>query len=445
MEFPANEVEKSRRSIGFGGSDGYYSQRYDKKFTGTGAMAAALIDKIQCDAGQMPTLWQVRGHWQGPMLDAAVSTIFQPQTDILSLGKALPNVAPGGISVTQGLTNGELQTASLICGVFVHVAGSPQCWTVPGAAFTKPTAAQASPVIPDTWTSQDTGNNGPLGLVTGQSLVRASMDYGNWALKGLWDMCRAFNFVWSYGDKTTLLDWPLRFMAWMPPNAQNGSSGEGPVRTITSIQGMNNYYTVTGNATSIFLPRNARRTGSVTSGGAQVSTFSPDDASREVVPTVGGISLREGLMHNTEKFMLPRPVLFPRGVALGMYLNQKDETAFNNMQANFSITNGLGLVANPNATVPPVYTPYANINPGFGAGQNGGVAPTFLEQTKDTPPVNNPLQVRSDEAIFKWGDLYIGIGAIGYELTQAQYDAVVASQGDISQALASAGCPCHIV
>ena len=408
-------------------------------------MAAAMIDKIQCDAGQMPTLWQVRAHWQGPLLDANVSQIFQPQTDILSLGKSIPGVAPGGISVTQGLTNGELQTPSLICGVFVHVASSPLEFTVPGASWTKPASAANAPVVPDTWTSEDNGTNGPLGLAAGATFTRASMDYGRWAAAGLWAMCRAYNFVWSYGDKTTLLDWPLRFMAWHPPNAQNGSSGNGPVATAPAISAMNTYYTNTGNSSTIFLPRNARRTGSVTISGTAYSTFSPDDSSRLVVPTTGGISLRESIFRNTEQFLLPRPVLFPRGVALGMYLNQKDETAFNEMQGAFSITNGLGLGPSPNASVPPTYTPYSNVNAGYGAGGNSGVTPTFAELTQDSPPVPNYLQVRSDEAIFKWGDLFIGIGCIGYELTQQQYDAVVKNQGDVSQALANAQCPCMIL
>jgi hypothetical protein len=435
-EFGPNTVESSRKQIGHG-----------KAFTGMGSadVAAALIDKIQCDAGQMPTLWQVRSHWQGPMSDTAVKEVFQPQTDILALGRNVPGAA--ATSVTQGLTNSELQTASLICGVFVHISANPFIFSIPGVSVPNAAFPSANGIVaPDTWTQQDiVGTPSALGPAAAQAALmrRASMDLGRWAQEGAWAMCKAFNFIWSYGDKTTLLDWPLRYMAWMPPQAESGSAGTGAVDVTQYAAAMNAYYAQQG-ASQSFLIRNARRTGSVTVGAAPVSTFSPDDSFRMAQPFIGGLSLREGLDRNTEYFMLPRPVLFPRGVALGMYLNQKDAVAFSEMQAQFSITNGAGLNTPPVTSIPPVDTDGA---PGETAGFPTGAAasPTFLELTKDAVPVTNALQVRTDSAIYKWGDLYIGIGAIGYELTQAQYDYINQNSGDISGALAAAGCPCHIL
>lgn len=444
-EFGPSIIETERKSIGAGKP---WAGNVPTGSGAAGEMVAALVERIQCGAGDLPTLWQVRGHWQGPLLDSAISTLFQPQTDILSLGKNLPGVAPGGVSTTQGLNNGELQTPSLICGVFVHVAPGPYCYTVPGAGWTKPTTPKNSPVVPDTWTSLDvTGTPNALGLTGGapspDTFVRGSMDYNNWSQDGLWDMCRAFNFVWSYGDKTTLLDWPLRHIAWMPPNAQNGTSGGGPVKTLPDISAMNTYYANAGGSSLIFLPRNARRTGSVvTAAGPVVSTFAPDDTYREVVPTVGGVGLREGVHKNTEVFMLPRPVLYPRGVSLGMYLNEKDGTAFSQMQQQFSITNGLGLPPTSNGAVPPAYTPYSNISAGYGAGASGGTLPTFIEQSKDVSLTQTPLQIRGDEVVFKWGDLYIAIGAVGFELTETQYQFIVQQKGAIADGMAAANCPC---
>ena len=445
-DFPPNEVEKSRRQLGAG-----------KDFTGMAAadIAAVIAEAAQCDAGQLPTLWQVRDHFQGPLLDANINTIFQPQTDILALGKAAPGAA--NVAVTQGLINGELQTPSLICGVFVHVSTSPWTATVPGNSITKPTATYNNDYVsPDVFTLGDvtslsastTTLDTALGVAQGASagsagFRRATMDIGRWAQEGLWAMCRAFNFTWSYGDKTTLLDWPLRFMAWMEDTVQEGSAGAGPVSIAPYVAAMNTYYANTGASTDIFLPRNARRTGSVTVSGKNYSTFAPDDSFRTVVPTVGGISLYDALSPNSKVFTLPRPVLYPRGVSLGMFLNMKDQVAFNEMTAAFSITQGLGLQATPVATVPPAFTPFGLIPAGFPS--TAAVSPNFIEQTKDLSPVNANLAVRTDEVIYKWGDLYIGIGAIGYELTENQYQMVARNQQSVTDVLNGLGCPCQIL
>ena len=156
-DFPPNEVEKSRRQLGAG-----------KDFTGMAAadIAAVIAEAAQCDAGQLPTLWQVRDHFQGPLLDANINAIFQPQTDILALGKAAPGAA--NVAVTQGLINGELQTPSLICGVFVHVSTSPWTATVPGNSITKPTATYNNDYVsPDVFT---------LGDVTSLSASTTALD-----------------------------------------------------------------------------------------------------------------------------------------------------------------------------------------------------------------------------------------------------------------------------
>jgi hypothetical protein len=447
MDFPPNLIEQSRRQLGAG-----------KDFTGLGAegMAAVIAEAAQCDAGQLPTLWQVRDHFQGPLLDANINVIFQPQTDILALGKAAPGAA--NVAVTQGLINGQLQTPSLICGVFVHVSTSPWTATIPGNSITKPVATYNNDYVsPDTFTLGDVtavgstaGNNTALGVAQGATpgatgFRRATMDIGRWAQEGLWAFCRAFNFTWSYGDKTTLLDWPLRFMAWMEDTVQEGSSGAGPISIAPYVAAMNTYYTNSGASTDIFLPRNARRTGSVTgTAGNVVSTFSPDDSFRTVVPTVGGISLYDALSPNSKVFTLPRPVLYPRGVSLGMFLNLKDQVAFGEMQAAFSITQGLGLASTPVATVPPAFTPFGLIPAGFPAtAPTAGL--TFLEQTKDLSPVQNALSVRTDEVLYKWGDLYIGIGAVGYELTENQYRAIAQNLQSVTDVLNGLGCPCQIL
>ena len=228
-------------------------------------------------------------------------------------------------------------------------------------------------------------------------------------------------------------------MAWMEDTVQEGSAGAGPVSIAPYVAAMNTYYANTGASTDIFLPRNARRTGSVTVSGKNYSTFAPDDSFRTVVPTVGGISLYDALSPNSKVFTLPRPVLYPRGVSLGMFLNMKDQVAFNEMTAAFSITQGLGLQATPVATVPPAFTPFGLIPAGFPS--TAAVSPNFIEQTKDLSPVNANLAVRTDEVIYKWGDLYIGIGAIGDELTENQYQMVARNQQSVTDVLNGSAAP----
>jgi hypothetical protein len=426
------DLGKARRTLGMGACPSSCS--------GDDGMAARMLEAFNCNISDMPVILQSRSMFTGPVPDTVLNTLFAANIDMLGFGKSVPGAAEVSLN---GITNGQASTHFLICGVFAHFTPPPFNFTVPGAAWTAPTSTGGQPVIPDEWTSQDTGtSNGALGLTGSQTLTKAYLDYGNWVQEGFYEWARAYNWLWTNGEQTTLLNWPLRHIAKVVPAPQSDTSVTGAISPDRYIAQANAYYRaggagVTGNApatSAIFLRRNARRMGSATTTGTTItSLFSPDSTTDLVTPTIGGSGVQE-LGCNTEYFRLPSPVVFPRSVSLNMTFQVVSTTAQKRVQNAFSMTDGIG------GTPPGVILQDVDVTAANFTGT--GTASTFSELTADTSAVN-PLKTPIGTAVFKIGDWWVSVGLVGYELNDTQYDMIRANKGDLSTAFANAGAKLH--
>ncbi len=435
------DLDKSRRTLGHGAN-----------YACCGDIATKMLSDFQQNISDMPVCVQSRTMFTGPVPDPAIDQLFAPQMNLIEFGKNVPGATETSLT---GLSNGQASTHLMICGVFAHLTPPPFNFTVPGNAFSAsgpalPTASRmatsGSPVSPDEFTSEDTGAAGNLGLLSGESLTQAYLDYGNWVQEGFYELARAYNWMWTNGEQTVLLNWPLRHIAKVIPSPQSDTSAQGAIATARYVRQANDYYRNGGNspnggltpAQAIFLTQNARRTGSGLMGpgpGPVVgSMFEPDSSANFVEPTYGGPGVQE-LGCNTEYFRLPMPVIFPRSVSLNMFFQAVSGTAQSRVKHAFSMTDGLG------GTPPGVIQQDSSIVAGDFSGT--GTTPVFSSYTADTPPTPNAVKVPAGMACFKIGDWWMTVGLVGYELNDPQWDMIKAARGDLTSVFANAGQKIH--
>ena len=273
------------------------------------------------------------------------------------------------------------------------------------------TVAGAANVCNDLSTGQNS-----LGLAAQTDTFEpALLDWGRWLDYAFWHMALAYNWTWVYGQHENLMNVALRYIGYMP------QSGEGvgcmPTETAQYVQRANAYYRSSSQANSLqFVPQNARRTGSITSGTGQISKFSPDRSFDRVDAIFGGTMLKGLVCGNEKIYRLPAPYIVRPGVSLGMSLNASDTSELNLMQKELSISNGLGLNG-VGGNVPPSITSDANLTSPTSAGTPGT---TFGEQTSDSPPVLTSCRTITTRRLYKAGLGFVTIGFTGYELTEAQ-------------------------
>jgi len=384
--------------------------------SGTG-LAKAYMDGLDCDISRIPVIHSVRSGFSA-LPDTTVSTSFGATINPFGFN---PSALPSGFTGVQSTlaSSGQAQTFVMAVGVFVHLEPEGWQWSVPGNAWgpggvVPPAATSALPLSPDAFMANldninqsDTGT--ALGITAGDTFDPAILDWGGWIDRAFRHMALGYNWVWNYGRFTTLMNVPLRHIAYMPDLAEG--VGTMPVETAQYVARVNALYRTLG-ASAIFLPQNARRTGSVTTAaGSHVSKFSPDRSYDRVEAILGGARLR-GLTKNNEKvFRLPNPYVFRPGVDFGMQFAVSDSSEQTIMQQEMSITQGL------KGAVPPSILPDANVNSGTSTSRSTAFA---VEQTSDSPPVQIQAMFVYQRRIYKGGLGYMTVGLVGYELKETQ-------------------------
>ena len=289
------------------------------------------------------------------------------------------------------------------------------------------------PVVPDAWTAADaTVTTGTLGLVAGQTLTKAYLDVGGWAMDGFYDFARAYELLWKIGDNI-ILEYPLVKIASIVPAAQRSTSGRDRRPFAQYVADCNAFYRgVTGPATTaIFLPRNATRDGSFAVTGATPATqsvFSPYGYFEEDV-TYGGPGVNM-LCENEAVFELCTAQLFPRGVKLGIKFELIDTAALARASRELSIDNNI-----VGGAIPGVILPDANITAAALVGS--GANPVFPELTSASPNTQTPLTTPVGTAVFKIGDFYWIMGLMGHRVSQSFYQKCLASNEAVCAAVAA--------
>ena len=388
--------------------------------TGFGSILDAMQESSNVPVWNMDVIEQVRWTMSGPQVDESITANFGAEIDIFGSGKS-----PTGIDFveTTMAQTGQTQTNFVACYVGFHMEPEPLCFTARGNAYTHPVTGVAKPPSPDVFTANDVAN-GPLGAAVAagtQVILPAVMRWGWWANYACWHLARAYNYRWKIGQHVNIMDEQLRHTAYMPPNAQEGSASSSEVDLVTFTRNLNDRYDSLGSALD-FAPVDFLRIGSVGTGGANLGIFSPTRDFEILGATYGGMDLRSMLKGNSEFRKLCVPYVIPRGVPIGISLQECDTVQGNTMRQFLSITQNLG------GAIPPALTPDQNWNAGF---TSTGTS-VMLERTLDG--LNVAQQVDSQRVIFEGGDLKLTLPIRGFEVSQDWYNQLN-SNADIRQAV----------
>jgi hypothetical protein len=412
--------------------------------TRAGLVGLGLIDLVSdsmdCAPFAMDTIHQTRWTLEGPITDLAIEKNFSAEIDLFANSKSVEGVSYVESTMPQ---NGELNTHMLACAIGFHLEPEPYSFTVQGNAVTKPIVATAKPPSPDVYTVADVFNgaigSGFAGANPEQIIRPAVLEWGMWANYVAWHMVRAYNLRWAIGTKNNILDEVLRHTAYMPPSAQDGSSGNSQIDVLAAVRRTNDYY---GNrlATAMdFLKVDFLRLGALTIGGANIGDFRPSRAYELAGVTYGGGDLRHMLKGNSEFRKLKRPYIIGAGIPIGLRLDQVDDVQGDIMRDYLSATQG----RQGNGVVPPAILDAANFT-GPNVGANGiGTTPVMAEQSIDCPPTtctNFFQQVFAERILFKMGDLKLSLLVQGRELDGDLYQFLLNNPGARDQLCTDCEC-----
>jgi hypothetical protein len=422
-----------------GGVDALTAEKIERYF-GAGAacdephmIAMHIVDGLDCGVEDLQSVAENRAFFEGPLTAASVANLFTPQIEMFSIGTAQGAVDSAQINVEAS----QLDCSVLITHVYFHLVPPKESMLVEGGSWSGTGVLTTSPqtvipVVADTWTAADaTVTTGTLGLITGQTLGKAYLDVGGWAMDGYYDFCESYEWLWKIGNNI-ILEVPLTDIATVVPSPQPSTSGRDRRPFAQYVADVNAYYRANG-STALFLPRNATRDGSYPVTGATPalqSLFSPYGYFEEDV-TYGGPGVQK-LGCNPEMYELPVAQLFPRSNKLGMRFNLIDENAQNRAIRQWSIDN-----AATGGAVPGVIYPDTSIigTTAVGSGAN----PVFPELSSASPGVENPLQTTlSGTVLFKIGDFYLIAGLVGHRVSQTFYAKAVANLSAVCDAVSTA-------
>jgi hypothetical protein len=443
-DYKYNPIQVNRdeptRKLGMGSFNRNESKQ-DAKNRLVGFIQAAQ----KCPSYNLPVIDNVTIHYDGPLTDTAVNQSFGNVINPLGANPETP--PPGAFQVdTTFAEPGKFQTFNLICGIQWRLDFEPLCFTVLGNSWTPANiqAAAAMPVSPsdfnvnavhpDTVTGA-AGANSPLGLVTNESMVQAALQWGWWADLAGYYMARGFNLQWQWGNRQLILNDQLRYTAFTPSNAQDGSASDSNVDVPFFVRRTNNYYQTQLSSLSLFLAADRSRIGNMTLGGnTGLSVFRPDRSNEFVGATYGGTALKQYLRGNSEFRRLSYPFLIKPGVPIGLKAVQSNTDDSNAMRQYLSWTNGFGGVGPAN------FTPSTAVLTGASIAGTPGI--TGAEPSLDTPVAPQSQQLNSNRVEYKGGGWKLTVAFKGFELTPDQA-ALLDQNPDIQSAIQSeCGCAC---
>jgi hypothetical protein len=418
-----------RRSLGFG------APRLRKGMGVNDPDVKRFIGRVAQDLRNpsyyIPVIESVTIHYGGPLTPQQVDSNFGSQFSPFFFNKQV--VPPGVLSIQSSFVDpGKCQVDTLICGISFTVEPDPVVFTAKGNVFTKPTVGTRKRVSPDFYTANDlvtVGGFNALGMVPGEQVAPAYLDWAGWTEQAFYYMVRAYALQWQMGSNHLLLNQDLRYVAYMPSNAQEGSASSSEQDVEFYARRANDYYENNLGSLFEFSPIDRTRVGSFTAAGQNVGNFRPSRAYETAGATYGAMGLRAYIKGNTEILRLSAPYLMPKGVAIGLQcqVNEVGSLDYNLMKAYFSSTFGFAGVT------PPVLSEDVNVTAGFNTAgptpsdltfSTVGGANTGNELTLDATPVPVPQQVPSGRVPIKGGPFKIRMAIRGWELDDATSAAV---------------------
>jgi hypothetical protein len=269
-------------------------------------------------------------------------------------------------------------------------------------------------------------------MTTGQTMVPGQLEWAWWISEAFFHMVRGYNLQWQYGHNYNLINDTLRYTAYLPSNAQEGSASSSEIDIDYYLRRTNDYYRDVLQSPFTALSVDHIRLGNMTFGETTgLSVFKPSRAYERVGATYGGGSVRPMLKGNSEFRKLTSPFLAWPGVPLGLKAQVSNNDDQLLMQKYLSATYGFG------GNSPAAFTEDINVNVGAGVSQ-------LSAQTSQEPSLDNPIapefvQMLSQRMPFKGGGFKLTVAFKGYELTPDQ--AALVTDVDMRTAIQSeCGC-----
>ena len=241
----------------------------------------------------VPTIDSVTLHYDGPLTTAAVQGSFG--TTINPLGANQESPPPGCVQVdTTFAEPGKFQTFALVCAIQWRLDIEPIEFTAKVNSWSAPATGAAKPVSPDMFNVGDTAiATGTLGLGGSQTMTPADLEWGWWQGEAFFHMVRGYNLQWQYGHNFNLLNDTLRYTAFLPSNAQDGSASSSQVDINYYTRRTNDYYREMFDTPQIALTIDRARLGNMTlpvgeGAIAGQSVYRPSRAYELVGATYGG-------------------------------------------------------------------------------------------------------------------------------------------------------------
>ena len=354
---------------------------------------------LNCGFGNVPVVEEVVWTVATPMTAAQVEKTFG---DVVNLFN--PSGAVAGISSIDStfLVNGILQTDLWCEGIGVHVFVEPLAFTTLGNGWTAPGAPASPPPSFDVFTANDLANGAMGGVTTG--ITPASLDWGTQAQEAAWNFINAYQLQLRTNQRELMINELLADVSYFASFGDVQGAGTSEVDVVEYAALVNAQYRLQGSAT-IFLPANFRRYGSVTVGGVNVGLVKPtrDYATATATrggPKVQGMSCGGGMYRKIEN-----PCYFERGIPIGPQFVVVDPVHQARFQAALAIDN---LTGSQNLE------PDINVT-GNTLGAVGG-APSALEQTLDSAPINVTQQVGTASQVYTGGIFKAGVKLKGWEM-----------------------------
>ena len=360
---------------------------------------------LKCSFGNVPVIEEVV--WTIPLpltAEEALSTLGDT-VNLLSGSSSVPGVA--SIDSTF-LINGILQTDILAQGIGVHVFCEPMSFSTIGNAWDAPPTIQAPPPSPDVFTTNDFVNGAFPDVGPEGSFVPADFEFGSAVWRAGWNFINAYQFQWKTSQRELVLNELAADVSYFGSFADAEAAGTSEVAIIEFVAAVNATYRSKG-STTIFLPVNFRRVGSVsTSTGGTTLTgntgvFHPTRDFDLAPVTWGGMRFQgygcRGQMYRP----IESPCFLERGIPIGMLFVVQDAVHQAQMLEAVTIDN------DPLGTN---ILPDSNLSTTTG----GGADAIMLEQTLDAVPLLVPQTVNVSRQVFKGGILKLAIKIKGWEM-----------------------------
>jgi hypothetical protein len=379
----------------------------------------------QCPTYNLPVIDSVCLHYGGPLTSLAVQQTFGPTINPLGANQQSPPPLCEAVETTFA-EPGKFQTFAFVCAIQWMLDVEPEIGVFRVNSVIAPTSPVNKPVSPDFFAAvpTDIATSGALGLSATQSpsgnFLPGYLNWGVWQELVAYYMARAYSLFWQVGHSQYLTNDPLRYTAFVPSNAQDGSASNSESELLWMIRRTNAYYRTALATSRIALMIDRVRVGNKTLAGTPgLSVFHPSRAYETGGVTYGGMGLLSKLLKGNQEFRrLTAPVMFWPGQPIGLkaQVSAGDDQILMQQWLDASFSGGpTGLGA---GLVPASFTEDANISAGPTIAGSANL--TGVEPSLDAVEADNGIQPFAQRDYYKGGSWKLRVAFKGFELTPDQ-------------------------